>query len=87
MTAIHGLSQMLEGLAFHQVGLQHRAGHAVHLLQHALQPVQVFIDLTSLCWLHRAGNQADDLACPMALNGSSPAVWANREFVGKFLIA
>ena len=23
----------------------------------------------------------------MALNGGSPALWANREFVGKFLIA
>ena len=87
MAALHGLSQILEGLAFDQVGLQHFSGHAVHLVQHAIQPVQVFIDLTSLCWLHRVGTQVDDLACLMALNGGSPALWANPEFVSKFLFA
>ena len=43
------MSQILEGLAFDQVGFQHRASQANYLMKRILQPVQVFIDLTSLC--------------------------------------
>ena len=77
MAAIHGLSQIFEGLAFDQVGLPHRAGQAIHLVQHALQPVQVFILRPRACRLPRAGRQVDDLAGSMALNGGSPALWSN----------
>ena len=87
MAAIHGLSEILEALAFDQVGFQHRAGQAIHLVQHALQSVQVFILRPRACWLSRAGRQVDDLAGSMALNGGSPALWSNREFGCKVLIA
>ena len=73
-----GLSKIFEGLAFDQVGLQHRAGQAIHLVQHALQLVQVFILRPRACWLSRAGRQVDDLVGSMALNGGSPALWSNR---------
>ena len=85
--AIQGLSQIFEVLALGQVGLQHRAACAVHLLQHALQPVQVFILRPRACWLPRSLRQVDDLAGAMALNGGSQAVWANREFDCKVLFA
>ena len=56
----------------------HRAGQAIHLVQHALQPVQVFILRPRACWLSRVGRQVDDLAGSMALNGGSPALWSHR---------
>ena len=69
------------------MGLQHRSGQAIHLVQHALQPVQVFILRPRACWLPRADRQVDDLAGAMALNGGSPVLWSNREFGCKVLIA
>ena len=81
------MSQILEALAFDQVGFQHRAGQAIHLMQHALQLVQVFILRLRACWFPRGGRQVDDLAGFMALNGGIPVLQAYREFTGQFLIA
>ena len=64
-------------LAFDQVGLQHRAGQAIHLVQHALQSVQVIIDLTRLCLRHSAAIQIDELADPMALHDLGPPLREN----------
>ena len=65
----------------------HGASQAIHLVQHALQPVQGFILRPRACWLSRAGSQVDDLAGFMALNGGSPALRVNRECVCQLLIA